>query len=326
MSSSNATLAEINALNYGNSIFYQIWTYLLLCLGTIGHSLNIYVFTRPTLRSNPCTRYFLAATITGIYIILTSCLWRYLQITYPAYNPFGYSTASCKILSFMALTSKFLCSSSSATVRAWSNHRVTYRVIIIVFIIVSIFYLYVPIIYQNINTGTKCPAAQTTFPLFSGIWNLLVFSLGPSTVMLIFGLFTIRNVQRSGRRLVPLNNQTELTTSQQEQLKRQKMADRQLLKMMLVQCAYFILSTTPLTVLYIYTALRINIVTDALQHAKDALFTNIAGGLGILSGCTSFYVFTLSSKLFRRELMQLFKCRWRPNQTITTSTGPIQRN
>ncbi|CAF4373274.1 unnamed protein product, partial [Adineta steineri] len=64
MSSSNATLAEVNALNYGNSIFYQIWTYLLLCLGTIGHSLNIYVFTRPTLRSNPCTRYFLAATIT----------------------------------------------------------------------------------------------------------------------------------------------------------------------------------------------------------------------------------------------------------------------
>ncbi|CAF1401337.1 unnamed protein product [Adineta steineri] len=318
MSLSNATLAEINALRYGNIIFYQFWSYSLVCLGTIGHSLNIYVFTRPTLRSNPCTRYFLAASISGIHIVLSNVLLRLLQMIYPAYNPFGYSTASCKILSFIVFCTRFLCSSTSATVRAWSSRRVATRAILIITIIVPLFYLYVPIIFQNIQTVTKCPPAQTTFPLFNGIWNLLIFSLGPSTVMLIFGLLTIRHVQRSGKRIVPQNiqvqNQTEsITLAQQEQLKRQKTTDRQLLKMMLVQCVYFSLLSTPVSALYIYTALRINIVPDALQLAKDSLFTNITGLLSGTSGCTSFYVFTLSSRLFRRELMQLFKCQWRRN-------------
>ena len=106
MSSSNATLAEINALNYGNIIFYQFWSYLLIGLGTIGHSLNIYVFTRPILRSNPCTRYLLAATISGIIVIYFNVLFRLIQVIYPAYSPFGYSTTSCKILSFIVFCAR----------------------------------------------------------------------------------------------------------------------------------------------------------------------------------------------------------------------------
>jgi hypothetical protein len=107
MSLSNASLAEINALNYANIIFYQFWSYLLVCLGTVGHSLNIYVFTRPKLRSNPCARYFLAAAISGIFVTIVNVMLRLLQLMYPAYNPFGYSTASCKILSFIVYSSRY---------------------------------------------------------------------------------------------------------------------------------------------------------------------------------------------------------------------------
>ncbi|CAF1411486.1 unnamed protein product [Adineta steineri] len=345
MSLSNATVAEINALRYGNMIFFEFWSYLLICLGIIGHSLNIYVFTRPILRSNPCTRYFLAVTITGSFVTIFNMPLRLIQLMYPAYNPFGYSIASCKILSFIVMCARafpcwfialasidrFLCSSTSATIRGWSSRRVATRAILVVTIIVPLFYLYVPIIFQNIETVTKCPLAQTTFPLFNGIWNLLIFSLGPSIVMLIFGLLTIQHVRQSRKRIVSQNiqvqNQTEsITPAQQEQLKRQKTTDRQLLQMMLVQCVYFSLWSTPISVLYIYTALRINVVPDALQLAKDSLFTNITGVLSGTSACTSFYVFTLSSRLFRRELMELFKCQWRLNQTIATGTGSRQRN
>jgi hypothetical protein len=107
MSSSNASLDEINALRYGNMIFYQFWSYLLICLGTFGDSMNIYVFTRPVLRSNPCARYFLAAAICGLLVIPANVLTRLLQMIYPAYNPFGYSSASCKILTFIALCAKY---------------------------------------------------------------------------------------------------------------------------------------------------------------------------------------------------------------------------
>ncbi|CAF1065007.1 unnamed protein product [Adineta steineri] len=344
MSLSNATLAEINSLHYGNIIFYQFWTYLVVCFGIIGHSLNIYVFTRPTLRSSPCARYFLAAAITSILFIMTNYVFRLLQMIYPAYNPYGYSTASCKILTFICISARacpswfitlasidrFLCSSPSATVRGWSNLRVASRTIPLVIVIVALFYLYVPIQYENIQTITKCPPSQSTFPLFNGIWNLLIFSLGPSIVMLLFGLLTIRHVQRLGKRIVPQNiqvqNQTNSTSLPQEQLRHQKATDRQLLQMMLVQCIYFSLLATPISATYIYTALTINVVPDPLQLAKLSLLTNVTGLLSGTSACTSFYVFTLSSRLFRRELMQLFKCGWRPNQTIPRSTESRQRN
>ncbi|CAF4267707.1 unnamed protein product, partial [Adineta steineri] len=66
MSLSNATMAEINALNYANEVFFLFWTFASIALGTVGHLLSIYVFTRPILRSNPCACYFLAATVTGL--------------------------------------------------------------------------------------------------------------------------------------------------------------------------------------------------------------------------------------------------------------------
>ncbi|UJR34733.1 hypothetical protein I4U23_027510 [Adineta vaga] len=243
MSSSNATLAEINALNYGNIIFYQFWSYLLIGLGTIGHSLNIYVFARPILRSNPCTRYFLAATISGIFVTYTNVLLRLLQKLDPKYDLFAYSTVSCKILSFVVLHARCV---------------------------------------------TSC--------------------LGPSLMMLIFGSLTIRHIQRSAKTVAVQ------TTQVQNQMKRQKTTDRQLIQMMLVQCLYFSLLTTPSSVYYLYSSITMSTVSSPLQMAKNSLFSNITGILSITGACTSFYVFTLSSKLFRRELMKIFKHHLQTNQ------------
>ena len=97
---------------------------------------------------------------------------------------------------------------------------------------VSVFYLYVLIIFDNNQPVNKCPANQTTYPLFSGIWNLITFSLGPSLIMLIFGSLTVRHIRQS------VKNVTLLTIQVQNQLRRQKTADGQLSRMMIVQCLY----------------------------------------------------------------------------------------
>ncbi|UJR18043.1 hypothetical protein I4U23_004944 [Adineta vaga] len=315
--------------------FQRIWSYLLIVLGTVGHVLNVYVFTRPTLRSNPCARYFLAATIGGIFCTYVNTLLRLLQSIYPNYNPFGYSTASCKILTFIAYCfrcntswfivlasiDRFLCSSTSRNVREWSNLRMTYRAILFVIVVVGLFYLYVPIQFENIQTNFKCPGAQTTYPLFNGIWNLLIFSLGPSLFMLIFGLLTIRHVQQVVRRArtdnIQLQTSNECVAPIQNRLAHRKTTDRQLTRMMLAQCLYFGLLSTPISVSYLYVAVRINVISDALQTAKDILFINISGLLSITAACTSFYLFTLSSPLFRRELANLFRCQRRTNMVTT---------
>lgn len=102
MSSTNSTAADVDAVVSTKVAIVRTWCFLQISLGTMGHPLSIYVFTRPTLRSNPCARYFLAATIGGIFMTHVSTPIRLLQTGYNI-DFFGYSLASCKILTFLLL-------------------------------------------------------------------------------------------------------------------------------------------------------------------------------------------------------------------------------
>ena len=203
--------------------------------------------------------------------------------------------------------------------RSWSNIHVATRIILLVVLIVGLLYIYIPIYYQLRKSTYTCPASQGAFIYFNGIWNFIIFSLGPLIVMLIFGSLTIRHVQQSLQRCAPQeatnpspNSIIITTTIKKTNQRRRKAIDRQLIRMMIIQCVYFSVLSTPISVQYIYYAVNITVEVDALQRAKDDLFGNITGYLSFTSTCTSFYLFTLSSQLFRRHLMDLFttQCRW----------------
>ena len=106
MSSSNSTLAEIAYINFINVTVSQVLGILLISLGLIGHSLNIYIFTRPILRDNPCVRYFLASTFSGMLSTYVNVPLRVLQQVYNIDAP-GYSDATCKTLTFLLFWSRY---------------------------------------------------------------------------------------------------------------------------------------------------------------------------------------------------------------------------
>lgn len=107
MSSSNTTTMDTDAIKRTTVMFAQIWSYLLIFLGTIGHSLNIYVFTRPALRSNPCIVYFFASTISGISVTFINIPLRLMQQVYNI-DAFAYSNTSCQILTWIVLWTRYL--------------------------------------------------------------------------------------------------------------------------------------------------------------------------------------------------------------------------
>jgi hypothetical protein len=102
MSSSNISNNSAAALNDVNMIS------IMFIIGFVGHSLNICVFTRPTFRYNPCVRYLLASSISG-YLIIFVLFDRILP---------------CWFIAF-ASVDRFLCSSSSTRLRAWSSIRIS---------------------------------------------------------------------------------------------------------------------------------------------------------------------------------------------------------
>ncbi|CAF1313802.1 unnamed protein product [Adineta steineri] len=109
---SSTNLDAINALKYSKILFIQVWCFTMFSFGTVGHILSIYVFTRRSLYSNPCSRYFLASAMTGLVVVCTAVPLRLLQFVYNI-DVFMSSNVMCKILVwllnwFKALPSWFI--------------------------------------------------------------------------------------------------------------------------------------------------------------------------------------------------------------------------
>ncbi len=101
MSLSNSSIADaVSDVNRIMVIFVQIWSLGLFTFGIVGNSLNIYVFTRPKFRSNPCIRYFLAMTLSGYAVLYFNVPLRLLQISYNI-DVFISSLPMCRFLSYI---------------------------------------------------------------------------------------------------------------------------------------------------------------------------------------------------------------------------------
>jgi hypothetical protein len=99
MSSStiSSLVLEAHNLNYIAMMFIRCFCYVVIPLGSVGHLLNVYVFTRPLLLSSPCSRYFLAASIVGIINIFYTLPIRMIQSGFTNTDPGAHLVVFCKI-------------------------------------------------------------------------------------------------------------------------------------------------------------------------------------------------------------------------------------
>ena len=97
-STANATDA-IAYYRQRTATFAQCYCTFLFASGVVGHILNIYIFTRRTLRSNACVRYFLASSIVSCVIVYCTIPLRYLSYTY-GIDVFVSSVTVCRLLSY----------------------------------------------------------------------------------------------------------------------------------------------------------------------------------------------------------------------------------
>jgi hypothetical protein len=153
-------------------------------------------------------------------------------------------------------------------------------------------------IYYTILPSQTCFVPAGAYQTFLSIWHLIIWSWLPSIGMLIFGLLTIAHIRKGKNRVVPQNMQNN---SQQNQ----KKTDRQLIQMMLAQSFTLGLTTTSYSVVNLCVALVPNPGSDPLTTAINNLLSNVFAYIALTGPCVSFYLFTLSSKLFRNELMRL---------------------
>ncbi|CAF1424313.1 unnamed protein product [Adineta steineri] len=296
-------------------MFTRYWCMTMFIVGFIGHSLNLYVFTRRTLRFNPCVRYLIASSIAGYLIIFIILPLRLLQFGYNI-SLFVPSIILCKYLTFLcswirilpcwfialASVDRYFFTSSSRILNSWSSIRASNCFIFLSIVFVGL--TQTPILfYFTIDPQImRCLGQPNSFQKFNGILIMIIWSFIPSLAMLIFGFLTINNTQKLAQNITDQN----ITKPKR---KRTKFLDRQLIQITLIQSILFGLTSAAGAIGGMHNVLNNNLRKDRIALARQSQIGNILSFIGLLSPCISFYLCTLSSRLFRRKLIKLFHVR-----------------
>lgn len=190
--------------------------------------------------------------------------------------------------------------------RAWSSIHIANRAILSMIIFGFIAYVHVAIFFDiGIIPATRKPicyplAPPGTYRIFLSFFNLFYFGLLPSCCMFLFGLFTFDNIERAKRLLImPLTNTRTIA------IQKNRKTNRQLLRMVFFQVLVYCVTGVAFSVGMIITSINPSTQKDLLQLAQDNLINAFVGMLSNAGPNFSFYIFTLSSRLFRRELKKL---------------------
>ncbi|CAF1069129.1 unnamed protein product [Didymodactylos carnosus] len=226
----------------------------IIIFGTFGNTFNILIFTRVTLRRYSCSIYLLTSSVSNFVVLYCAVLFRVLIDGFEI-DPTIVSNSVCKLVSYIQYTfplissmfmvlaciDRFAASSSQARWRKFSQKKVTLYTIPLNIIICFIFYIHVPIYFEVI----RIPISETDFMEFCYcqgeynqffiVYHMILYSSFQPLLMTVFGLLTLRNVQRHRRQIN--SSLTPSTRIERRHLQR----DRQMIRLLLLSFLALIL-------------------------------------------------------------------------------------
>lgn len=313
-------MSAINELSLITTQLNRSFALLILAFGTTGNFINILLFSRRSLRKQPCSVYLIGASIVSLFALYSGLLSRLLH---------GYgrdisieNSVVCKLRFFTAywsLTSlawflvcasgdRYFMTSPLVHRRNFSHRRIAYRLVFAVSLFSLLAYASVFVCFgiDTLQLSRQCYSMGEICSLVTDIEFLLLYSMLPTALMTIFACLTLRNVKQLGIRAVHINNNRIVPNGSQHfhQGRRQK---NQLVPMLLTQIALFVLFTVPVAVSKFFTSLT-NLLHNNKsneQLAYEAFSYNVTVLVTYLNCSVSFYVYTLTGRLFRDELKKV---------------------
>ncbi|CAF1092619.1 unnamed protein product [Didymodactylos carnosus] len=325
---SNVTSASSIVIEIQNASVQLVryFPMIMLIFGTFGNILNVLIFTQKSLRSNSCANYFLASTIVDF----VSLYFGYITRIFSSYN-INPSTSTlaiyCKFRTYftyvalsmsswftvLACCDRFASSSQNVRIRSLSRVKIAKRAVCITVIIVSIIYGEMFYCFETSVLSFNCLPKANACMLFNDFNLLITYSLLPPILMLSVGILTIKNI-RLIRRISPTSKATST---------RIKIKDRQLMVMLSVQVTCIALLSLPISVQKIYSDLTLTWVKSVERQQIENFLSTLVVLISLMNSSTSFYIYTLTGKVFRKELKRIvFYCLRKPIPlTETTVTG-----
>jgi hypothetical protein len=294
----------------------RIVPFFQIILGTFGNIMNILIFTRQSLRSNPCSTYFLASSINNLFVLYVAALTRLLSSGWKI-DPTNTNLALCRLRIFFVYTSlcliqwfvvlasmdRYFSSCQSARSRQLSSISNARRAILVTVIVISLshFHTFIWWSVDYIGSKTYCNIFQYEYEIAFQVFFLILTCALPPILMAIFGTLTIFNVKKLGSQVAPHNRSNARNS-------RMRSKDRQLLLMLLIQILVTLFCTLPFSVANITSMIFQYLITlSEYDDAINTFYSNIARIVNYFNPVVGFYIYTLSSQTFRSEMRGVVK-------------------
>ncbi|CAF0892550.1 unnamed protein product [Rotaria sp. Silwood1] len=293
------------------NIYTQLSRYtqpILILFGTIGALLNQILFNRRKLiKKASCTLYWRALSFNDLlvlYIIVLTqwfndqfhfdpsikYLWYCKIRTYATYCLYAISPYCIVLVCIDRLcrTSKY------SSLRNIATSSIARKIIIITIIIICLVYFHILLQFNIIQS--ICRPLQFSYYRFLGYFVLFFYCLLPPILMSVFSSWTLI-LLHSHRKRQEKKYKLIIILPHKHHCSR----DYQLLKILFLYVATNIICTLPFSILMLLDVHR--------YHSSHQLITFIKYSLLLcnLNHCTSFYIYTLGTPLYRRELLHLIE-------------------
>ena len=295
----------------------------IILFGSIGNILNLIIFRRPKHRTNPCAVYFFYASVAGLIALYSGLLSRIFagfsldasatteglcQIR--AFIVWVSTTASSWFLTY-ATVDRYCISCREANRRNLSNLRFTHRLMLITLaggslVFAETFYCYVPNLR---NSPLTCYGRSLSCRLYNEIASALLFVFIPSTIMLVFGFATVKNVRKLIFSIAP-------TARSLGTVRAIKKTDRQLIQMLIVQIVLSTIFNVPLSIHRLYLSSTLHLEKVLLRSTIENLCFQVFYLLSFMTFGMPFYIYTLSGSVFKKECIDLFDHLFRKMKLI----------
>lgn len=288
-----------------------------LIFGTFGNVLNILIFTRRSLRTNPCSFYFLISSINNLFVLYVALLTRLLSSGWKI-DPSNTNLALCKLRIFFVYSSlcliqwcmvlasidRFFCSCHSINYRHLSNLSFARRLTLAVIVVVALGHIHTLVWWSvdYIGADLYCNIFIDQYEIAFQVFFLIFSCLLPPILMMVFGLATIFNIRRIHQQIAP---QTNDVLSERFRSK-----DRQLITMLLIQVLITIFCTAPFSAANLFDMIVRQNSTIVYSPTLKTFFDNICRIILYFNPMIGFYIYTLSSRAFRLEMKTLMKHLW----------------
>ena len=216
----------------------------------------------------------------------------------------GYLFQICLMLSrwyvAFACIDRFALTSDNVRLRNFAKTNTAYRVIIIIIIIWSIICSHRLIFYEI--KGNICGIVSNIgAALYHSAYVIVGGGILPATIMLICAYLIRRNLALKQQRRIKI-----VVTIQPR-----KSLDQQVLNMLFIQIICYIIFIIPQLCNLVFSTISITEPNRSNEHlAIEKFVAFIAEFMLYLFPVTSFYLYTLTSRTFRQELMKFIHLRF----------------